>query len=97
MAQQIFSKKDLIEAMALCNDIETKAQAGRIVDHIVETLTEAIVAGKDTVIPGIGTAKIVQRDARVATKPGTTEKVNVPAKKVVKIKATAPLNRLVNA
>lgn len=92
----LYTKANLVEALTLHNEIDSKAQATRIIDHIFESLTTAIAEGNDTVIPNIGTAKVVHRDARIATKPGTTEKVNVPAKNVVKIKVTAPLNRAVN-
>lgn len=92
----LFTKANLVEALTLHNEIDSKAQATRLVDFIFETLTTAITEGNDTVIPNIGTAKVIHRDARVATKPGTTEKVDVPAKNVVKIKVTAPLNRAVN-
>ena len=92
----LYTKANLVEALALHNEIDSKAQATRIIDFIFEALTTAITEGNDTVIPSIGTAKIVHREARVATKPGTTEKVDVPAKNVVKIKVTAQLNRAVN-
>ena len=92
----LFTKANLVEELSLHNEIDSKAQATRIIDHVFETLTTSITAGNDTVIPNIGTAKIAHREARVATKPGTTDKVNVPAKNVVKIKVTAPLNRAVN-
>lgn len=91
-----YSKDNLIEDLSLHNEISSKANARRIVDFIFDTLSDRIVEGNDTVIPGIGTARIVNRAARTAVKPGTTEKVEVPAKKVVKVKTTAPLNRAVN-
>ena len=91
-----YSKTDLVNDLSLHNEISSKANATRIIDFIFDTLESQIVSGKDTVIPGIGTAKIVNRAARIATKPGTTEKVEVPAKKVVKVKVTAPLNRAIN-
>ena len=93
---KLFTKTNLVEALALHNEINSKAHATRIIDFIFETLTASIAEGNDTVIPNIGTAKVVHREARVATKPGTTEKVDVPAQNVVKIKTTAPLNRAVN-
>ena len=92
----LFTKANLVDALALHNEIDSKAQATRIIDFIFETLTTSITEGNDTIIPDIGTAKTVHRDARTANKPGTTEKVDVPAKNVVKIKVTAPLNRAVN-
>ena len=92
----LFTKANLVEALALHNEIDSKAHATRIIDFIFETLTTSVIDGNDTVIPNIGTAKIAHRAARVATKPGTTDKVDVPAKNVVKVKVTAPLNRAVN-
>ena len=52
----LFTKANLVDALALHNEIDSKAQATRIIDFIFETLTTSITEGNDTIIPDIGTA-----------------------------------------
>ena len=49
-----FSKADLIDALALHNDLETKAEAGRILEFITETITAQVAEGNDVNIAGFG-------------------------------------------
>lgn len=91
-----YSKQNLIEDLTLHNEINSKAHATRIVDFIFERIKDSIIAGEDTTIPLIGTAVIINKAERTCIKPGTTEKMVVPAKKAVKVKITAPLKRAVN-
>jgi nucleoid DNA-binding protein len=48
--------------------------------------------GERIQLPGMGTFKVDTRSARVVRNPQTGEKLNVPAKKVVKFKAAPGLS-----
>lgn len=91
-----YTKLDLVAAAALHVDIETKAEATRIIDFIFDTIKEQVILGNDVALPSIGTIVTVDRAARTATVPGTDRKVEVPAKKAVKVNITAPLKAAVN-
>lgn len=86
----VYTKGQLIQDLALHNDITSKAAADRIVNDIFDLIKEKAVAGNTVQLAGFANLTIKQRSAREATVPGTDKKVQVPAKRVVSIKPAKP-------
>jgi DNA-binding protein HU-beta len=84
IAQQIGDKFDL-----------PKKKVVEILNYFVELTTQYLKQGKQVKLPGFGTFKVRERKARTAINPKTGEKVEVPAKKVVKFTAAKDLKQAV--
>ncbi|MBQ4394211.1 MAG: HU family DNA-binding protein [Paludibacteraceae bacterium] len=82
------NKSALIEAAAAKAQV-SKAEAAKVIDAALEAAVEAVKKGENVQLVGYATISVAKRAARVSKNPRTGEKVNVPAKKVVKIKAGA--------
>ncbi|HQB37058.1 MAG TPA: HU family DNA-binding protein [Bacteroidales bacterium] len=86
------TKKDLVAAIAKEADLTIK-DAGKALNAFVASVGKAMKEGERLQLPGLGTFKVAQRSARVVRNPRTGEKLNVPAKKVVKFKAAPALEK----
>ena len=86
------TKKDLVAAIAKDADLTIK-DAGKALNAFVASVGKAMKKGQRIQLPGLGTFKVAQRSARVVRNPRTGEKLNVPAKKVVKFKAAPALEK----
>jgi DNA-binding protein HU-beta len=80
------NKKELIAAMA-SNAGLTQVDAGKALDAFIEAATEALKAGESVQLLGFCTMKTAVRPARTGVNPATGQKIAIPAKKVIKIKA----------
>jgi len=80
------NKVALIEAVAAKAQV-SKAEAAKVIDAALEAAVEAVKKGEGLQLVGYATIAIAQKPARQAKNPRTGAIVNVPAKKVVKIKA----------
>ncbi len=63
---------------------QKKSVAEFIIDQFALGVSEALQAGDDVKVPGLGTFKVKETKARTARNPKTGETIQVPAKKVVK-------------
>lgn len=88
-----FSKEALIEEVAERNEI-TKAAAGRVLASIQDVVIEQVVAGNDVSLYGFASFKPRVSAARTVKSPQTGEPIDVPEKKVVKIR---PLGKFAKA
>lgn len=79
------TKEALIEAVAKVCD--SKAQAARAVDAMVDAISQALAAGKKVTITGFGTFMVSKRAARTGRNPKTGETISIPAMKVPRFKA----------
>ncbi|MBQ9296235.1 MAG: HU family DNA-binding protein [Paludibacteraceae bacterium] len=82
------NKNGLIEAVAAKAQV-SKAEAAKVLDAALEAAVEAVKKGESVQLVGYATIAPVEKAARKAKNPRTGAIVNVPAKKVVKIKAGA--------
>ena len=89
------NKNDLVSAVADAAGL-TKADAGRAVDGVFESITAALKAGGDVRIVGFGTFSVAQRAATTGRNPRTGETIQIKASKQPKFKAGAPLKDAVN-
>ena len=82
------NKLQLIEAAAVKAGV-SKAEAAKVIDAALEAAVEAVKKGEGVQLIGYANIAIVNKAARKAKNPRTGAIINVPAKKVVKIKAGA--------
>lgn len=77
----------------------TKVQAKAIFETVFEDITKAFMSKKTEnkiQIPGFGTFKMDKRPARTGRNPRTGETMKIPAKQVVKFKASKTLSDRIN-
>ena len=84
------NKGELVKAVAEKAGL-TLAQAKGAVDAAIESVSASLKAGDKVVIPGFITLGVEERAARIGINPRTKEKIQIPAKKVVKFKAGSQL------
>jgi len=78
-------KAEFIDAVASKTEL-TKKDVNAVVDAALETITEALTAGKSVSFIGFGSFSTAPRAARTARVPGTDRVVEVPATTAVKFK-----------
>lgn len=89
------NKTELIEAIAASADIP-KAAAGRALDAVVDSVTNALKSGDSVVLVGFGTFSVKERAARTGRNPQTGEEIKIAASKVPGFKAGKALKDAVN-
>ena len=82
------NKSALIEAVAAKAQV-SKADAAKVIDAALEAAVEAVKKGEGVQLVGYATIAIANRSARKAKNPRTGAIVDVPAKKIVRIKPGA--------
>ena len=82
------NKSDLVKAAAAKAEVSA-ALAAKVIDAALEAAVEAVKKGENVQIVGYASIALAKRAARKAKNPRTGAIVDVPAKKVVKIKAGA--------
>lgn len=82
------NKSELIKAAAAKAEVSA-ALAAKVIDAALEEAVEAVKKGENVQLVGYVTIAPANRAARKAKNPRTGAVVDVPAKKVVKIKAGA--------
>lgn len=89
------NKKELVEKLAADTNMN-KAEAGRAVDSIFGTISEALTNGDKVAFPGFGTLEVRDRAAKQGRNPQTGETIQVPARKTIAFKAGKTLKDTVN-
>lgn len=89
------NKSELIDAIAESADI-SKAAAGRAVDAVVESVTNALKGGDQVTLIGFGTFSVKDRAARTGRNPQTGEEIQIAAAKIPSFKAGKALKDAVN-
>jgi len=80
------SKADLVKELAEKTNIgqkDTKA----LVDGLFESVSSHLKQGDKVQLTGFGTFEVRERSARTGVRPGTTEKIEIPASKYPAFKA----------
>ena len=89
------NKQELIENIAESADI-TKAAAGRALDSMIDSVTDALKNGESVVLVGFGTFTVRNRAARTGRNPQTGEEIEISAARVPAFKAGKALKDAVN-
>ena len=79
MAKSI-SKADLVDTVAAKSDM-TKKDVKAVVDMTLEQVSANLKKGNKVQLTGFGTFEVRKRKARTGVRPGTTEKIKIPASK----------------
>ena len=81
------TKAELIGVIAKVTGI-TKGKAAKALDAYEATVTKELKKSGKLVLVGFGTFSVVKRKAREGRNPQTGKTIKIPAKKVVKFKAS---------
>jgi len=82
------NKLALIEAAAAKAQV-SKAEAAKVIDAALEAAVEAVKKGENVQLVGYASINVVSKAARKGINPATKQAINIPARKVVKIKPGA--------
>lgn len=88
------NKSELIEAIANGSGV-TKADANRVLDTFMKTVTEVLRHGNQVVLPGFGSFSTGSRSARTGRNPQTGETIHIKASRVAKFRAGKSLKEAV--
>jgi len=89
------NKAELIDAVASAANL-SKAEAGRAVDAVVDTITDALKKGQQVSVVGFGTFSVKHRAARQGRNPKTGDTIEIAASNVPGFKAGKALRDAVN-
>lgn len=89
------NKSELVDAIAESADI-SKAAAGRAIDAVVESVTNALKEGDQVTLIGFGTFSVKDRAARTGRNPQTGAEIQIAAAKIPSFKAGKGLKDAVN-
>ena len=89
------NKSELINSVADTADI-SKAQAGKAVDAIIESIKDALAENDSVTLIGFGTFTVRERAARVGRNPRTGERLDIKAANVPVFKPGKALKDAVN-
>lgn len=89
------NKNDLISEVADSADL-SKADAGRAVDAVLDSISDALGKGDDVRLVGFGTFSVANRKATTGRNPRTGETIQIPASRQPKFKAGKALKDSVN-
>lgn len=73
----------------------SKSDSKKALDATIEAISNALKGGDKIALIGFGTFSVNERPARQGINPATSQKIQIPAKKVVKFKAGAELSACV--
>ena len=86
------NKTDLVNEIAAKAGIN-KQSAKAALDACLESIAQALVNEDKVQLLGFGTFQVVNKEARMGINPRTKEKIEIPARKVVKFKPAAELGK----
>lgn len=84
------NKSELVNAIA-ANAGLSKADAKKALDATLDAIAGALKADDKVALLGFGNFVVAERPARTGINPATKQKIEIPAKKVIKFKAGAEL------
>lgn len=90
------NKSDLIDAIASAADIN-KSDAGRALDAVIESVTDALKRGDQVSLVGFGTFSVKNRAGRDGRNPRTGETIKIAPTNVPGFKAGKSLKDAVNS
>ncbi|CAN5804830.1 HU family DNA-binding protein [soil metagenome] len=78
--QKTVSKADLVDTVAETTGMKKK-DVKEVVDTMLDQVSAHLDGGTKVQLTGFGTFEVRRRKARTGVKPGTTEKIKIPASK----------------
>jgi DNA-binding protein HU-beta len=89
------NKGDLINSVAKNSGL-TKADSGRAVDAVLDSITTSLQKGERVTLPGFGSFSTSKRAARTGRNPQTGKEIKIKARTVARFKAGKNLAEAVN-
>ncbi len=89
------TKENLIEAVLKTAKLPTKKQAQIAVRAVFEAITKALKRGEEVSVAGFGTFRIVKSASRIGVNPRTGAKIQIPACRKPKFRASKALKEAV--
>ena len=89
-------KTQLVELIAERTSL-TKKQAAEVFDTFGDVIVSALKDGKTVGMPGLGTFAVKATAERQGVRPGTSERITIPAGKKVSFKAASTLKSALGA
>ena len=80
------NKSELIEAIAETADL-TKVEAGRALDAVIDSITDALKKGETVSLVGFGSFGVKERAERQGRNPQTGDTITIKAAKIPSFKA----------
>ncbi|ULR40341.1 HU family DNA-binding protein [Thermus sp. NEB1569] len=77
-AKKTVTKADLVDQVAAATGLKKK-DVKAVVDAFLSKVEEALSGGNKVQLTGFGTFEVRKRKARTGVKPGTKEKIKIPA------------------
>lgn len=88
------NKTELAKAVAATAEVSI-AEATKVVNAVLDVITETLKSGEEIVLTGFGSYKVVERPARTGRNPQTGESVQIAASKAPVFKAGKALKESV--
>lgn len=85
--------KSQIVDMISTTTTTSKKDSATLFDATLEVIVDALKQGKTVGLPGLGTLTVKATAARTGVKPGTAEKIQIPAGKKVAFKIATDLKK----
>jgi len=77
------------------SDPLTKSEVGEVIKAAFDQIFDALAAGEEVQIPGLGKFVVNHQNARAGVNPQTGEKIEIAARNVVKFKPSSTLKQAV--
>ena len=84
------AKTQIIDMVADKTSLNKK-QAGDAVATMLDAIVGALKGGQSVGLPGLGTLSVAHTAARTGVRPGTSQKITIPAGKKVRFKVASTL------
>lgn len=89
------NKTELIDKVATSAEV-SRAEAGRVFNAIIDSITDSLKGGETVTIVGFGTFKVTERAARAGRNPQTGETIQITAQKTPRFSAGKQLKEACN-
>ena len=89
------NKEEMIDALSASGGL-SKADAGRVVDGMLEVITKSLAKGEEVRLSGFGAFVVTKRAASTGRNPRTGEAIQIAASKTPKFRAAKALKDAVN-
>lgn len=84
------AKGDLVDLLTEHTTL-TKKEAGTVFDAVMDSIVGALRDGKSVGLTGLGTFSVKETIERQGVRPGTSERITIPAGKKVAFKVASTL------
>ncbi|MDH4128963.1 MAG: HU family DNA-binding protein [Spirochaetota bacterium] len=89
------NKSELVDAISK-KSVLSKKDSEKVLNAFLETVKAVLKRGDKVSLVGFGTFQVMKRKATTGVNPKTKEKLQIPAKKVAKLKFSDSVNGMLN-